>query len=42
MDGVSLNKVPKRIRAEEHAAPDLDVIDAAVKNVIAQRLGAYS
>jgi hypothetical protein len=37
-----LNEVPKRIRAEEHTAADLDIIDTAVKNVISQRLGAYS
>ena len=42
MDGIALNKVPKRIRAEEHAAADLDVINTAVKDVVAQRLGAYS
>ena len=42
MDGVALNKIPKPIRTEEHAAADLDVINTAVKNVIAQRLGAYS
>jgi hypothetical protein len=42
MDGVAFNEVPKRIRAEEHAAADLDVINTAVKNVISQRFGAYS
>jgi len=42
MDGVALNEVPKPIRAEEHAAADLDVINTAVKNVIAQGFGAYS
>jgi hypothetical protein len=42
MDGVALNEVPKRIRAEEHTAADLDVINTAVKNMISQRLGAYS
>jgi hypothetical protein len=42
MDGLALNEVPKPIRAEEYTATDLDVIDTAVKNVIAQRLGAYS
>jgi hypothetical protein len=42
MDGIALNKVPKRIRPEEHAAADLDVINTAVKDVIAQRLRAYS
>jgi len=42
MDGIALNKVPKRIRAGEHAAADLDVINTAVKDVVAQRLGAYS
>jgi hypothetical protein len=42
MNGIALNEVPKRIRAEEHAAADLDVINTAVKDVIAQRLRAYS
>jgi hypothetical protein len=42
MDGIALNKVPKRIRVEEDAAADLDVINTAVKDVIAQRLRAYS
>jgi hypothetical protein len=42
MDGIALNKVPKRIGAEEHAATDLDVVNTAVKDVIAQRLRAYS
>jgi hypothetical protein len=42
MNGVPLNKVPKRIGPEEHAATDLDVVDTAVKDVIAQRLRAYS
>jgi len=42
MDGVAFNEVPKRIRAEEHAAADLDIINTAVKNVISQRLRAYS
>jgi hypothetical protein len=42
MDGVALNEVPKSIWAEEHTAADFDVINPAVQNVIAQRLGAYS
>ena len=42
MDGVTLNKIPKRIRAEENAASDLYVIDTPMEDVIPQRLGAYS
>jgi len=42
MDGVALYEIPKPIRAEEHSTADLDIVNAAVKNVIAQRLGTYS
>ena len=42
MDCIALNEVPEPIRAEQHAAAYLYVINTAVKNVIAQRLGADS
>jgi len=42
MDCVALDEVPKPIRAEEHTAAYLYVINTAVKNVIAQRLGTDS
>jgi hypothetical protein len=42
MDCVPLNEVPKPVRAEEHTAAYLYVINTAVKDVIAQRLGADS
>ena len=42
MDCVALNEVPKPIGAEEYAAAHLYVINTAVKNVIAQRLGTDS
>ena len=42
MDGVALNEVQKRIRAEEHTAADLHVVNTAVENVISQSLRADS
>ena len=42
MNGIPLNELHQPVRAEEHRATDLYVLDMAMEDVIAQRLRAYS